>query len=97
MTLLILLILFIALQFGDAITTLQALKHGMQELNPIIKVVMDKIGILTGVISYKVFAIGCGLCVAYFLTKNLATILLVIFNVIYLFVVLRNLKLIGGI
>ena len=53
-----LLLLFSALQIADAYTTYRILSEGGKELNPAMRWVMDKLGIVQGLALMKLLTIG---------------------------------------
>ena len=52
--------LFIYLQLLDGLTTYAGIKTGSQELNPIARVFLDHMGLVSGIIAMKAIVAGCG-------------------------------------
>ena len=87
----ILLAVFIALQIGDAWTTMKALnkKKGV-EANPILAWLFDKVGLVTGLVFVKFVAIVAMIYLVYSSPADLVTFILSILNLLYGYVVYLN-------
>lgn len=92
----ILLIVFVCLSVCDVLTTLQILKKGGRELNPIMKWAMDKLGTLPGLLLPKVIVLSGA--VAAMLTINSVAVIwgLAVLNMVTLPVVINNIKVLKG-
>lgn len=84
--LIVLLLLFTALQVSDAVLTLLILRDGGRELNPIMRWLMDKIGIVPALVWVKL-----GLVVAVAVWVH-SVPLLAVFVAIYIAVVVFNVR-----
>lgn len=82
----LMLILFVALQVGDVLTTNKALATGAKEANPIVKWLMDKIGDKWWVIKIPIIAIMFGVI------YTPAWVILIPINILYIWVVWNNYK-----
>ena len=82
--LILLLVLFAALQVSDAVLTLLILRDGGRELNPIMRWLMNKIGIVPALVWVKL-----GLVVAVAAWVH-SVLLLAVFVAIYIAVVVFN-------
>lgn len=82
--LLALFIFFCALQAADTYTTYIILSRGGRELNPVMRMIMEEVGVLPGLVVCKVFL--CLLVWQY----GMNAILLGIFDAIYAAVVMNN-------
>lgn len=83
-SLLAIFVFFCFLQMADAYTTYVILSKGGRELNPVMRVIMDRMGVLPGLLICKIL-----LCVAvwfYIMDKYI----LFICNVVYIGVVINN-------
>jgi len=85
---LILLIIFIALQLADGYTTYRILSAGGRELNPVVDWAILQTDIVTGISASKMVAVAGG-GVLYFLQQETLLFLLI---AVYAVVVLKNLK-----
>ena len=89
----ILFAVFVALQFGDAWTTINVIKSGKgHEANPIMAWLFDKIGMYLGFVIAKsatILAVGF---IVYTAIELAATFALVVFNLVYGYVVYQNYK-----
>jgi len=89
----ILFALFVALQCGDAWTTINVINSGKgHEANPIMAWLFDKIGMYLGFIVAKsatILAVGF---IVYTALELAATFALVVFNLLYAYVVYQNYK-----
>ena len=87
----ILFAVFVALQCGDAWTTINVIKSGKgHEANPIMAWLFDKIGMYLGFVVAKsatILAIGF---IVYIAPELAATLALVVFNLLYGYVVYQN-------
>lgn len=87
----ILLAVFIALQFGDAWTTINVIKSGKgHEGNPIMAWLFAKIGMyLSFVVAKSATILAVGFIV-YTSPELASTLALVVFNLLYVYVVYQN-------
>lgn len=86
---LILYVLIILLQISDLITTMMALqKKGLKEANPLIQKLIDKLGLIEGLLLAK----GVGVVSAFILYQAGATIILLLAVLIYAAIVINNLR-----
>jgi hypothetical protein len=77
--------LFLILQVVDFCTTLYALRHGASELNPVLKMLIDRFGIIAPLASFKV---GC--CIAAWLIFMHHPIILTLLTCFYIYVAINN-------
>lgn len=54
-----LLIALFALQIADAVTTKRVLERGGRELNPVVRWLIEKLGVTGGLAAKVIFASGC--------------------------------------
>ena len=81
-----LLILFAALQVSDAVLTLLILRDGGRELNPIMRWLMDKIGIVPALVWVKLVLVVAVTAWVH------SVLLLAVFVAIYIAVVVFNMR-----
>ena len=93
----ILLAVFIALQYGDAWTTINVIKTDKgREGNPFMAWIFSKIGVIQGFIAVKFFVIGILSFIVYGNASIAITVLLTVFNLFYAYVVHNNYKILKG-
>lgn len=81
-------VLFLVLQVADFLSTYWILDAGGKELNPLVRKVLGTFGPFVGLLAVKTIAIGLGL----FLFLSDEWVYLVALDVIYVAVVIHNLK-----
>jgi len=86
---------FVGLQVGDVLTTVRALDNGATEANKIVQWVMARIGVIPALIVVKVLAVGAMLA-AVILAPELARFVLAALDLLYLAVVINNVRVIRG-
>lgn len=74
-----LIVLLIALQIADGLTTWAILHHGGRELNPTVRWAMDKLGMAWGLIAAKAWVIGCIVAISFVPGGNIGLAILAIF------------------
>lgn len=86
-----LLIIFIILQIVDSITTYKAISKGNVELNPFMKYLFDKLGIVYSLIITKT-AVSIFIGIVSYFKYVYSDYVLVFVCIFYVFVVLNNIK-----
>ena len=88
-------VVFVALQVGDIVSTTLALqKSNVVEGNPIVRWIMDRVGIIPALILSKLVVIGL-FGVAVYLSPY-AVYLMGLMSLFYVWVVVNNIKIIQG-
>ena len=78
--------LFYILQIADALTTYYALKLGGSEANPVVRKLMDAIGVLPAMLAFKALSIAA----VYFGAYSMGADVLMLWCVFYVVVVIWN-------
>ena len=87
---LILLIIFTVLQILDVYTTYKILSNGGRELNPLVRWVIEKVGLVLGISSLKVILVACLTVIWY--NNMLPVWAMVVADVVYAGVIAYNMK-----